>query len=122
MSPMRNPLPEKPLPEKEEAPANQPLDIQGMNKRSKRFLWISMVVGVVLGGAGFIYKVVEFMLTISSPDSKGFADVPVVVYFCVAAGWLCLLVWCFATGKFKNNEQAKLDMLRMEEEYEQLGI
>ena len=37
------------------------------------------------------------------------------------AGWLCLLVWCFVTGKFKNVEEPKLEMLRMEEEYERRG-
>ena len=93
-----------------------------MNTRSKRFLWISMIVGIVFGGGAFVYKVVEFLFTLSAPETRGFAEVPVMVYFCVAAGWLCLLGWCFLTGKFKNNEQAKFDMLRMEEEYDRLGI
>ena len=93
-----------------------------MDTRGKRILWISMIVGTVVGGGAFVYKVVEFTFTLSSPEARGFAEVPVMVYFCVAAGWLCLLAWCFSTGKFKNNEQAKLDMLRMEEEYDRLGI
>lgn len=93
-----------------------------MNTRSKRFMWISMIVGIVFGGGAFVYKVVEFLFTLSSPETRGFAEVPVMVYFCVAGGWLCLLAWCFLTGKFKNNEQAKFDMLRMEEEYDRLGI
>lgn len=93
-----------------------------MDARSKRLLTISMVVGVVIGGGGFVYKVVEFLFTLSSPDARGFAEVPVMVYFCVAAGWLCLLAWCFVTGKLETNEQAKFEMLAMEEEYERRGI
>jgi hypothetical protein len=93
-----------------------------MDTRSKRMLWVTTVVGIVFGGAAFIYKVIEFMFTLSSPESRGFAEVPVMVYFCVAAGWLFLLAWCFLTGKLKNNEEAKFEMLRMEEDYERLGI
>jgi hypothetical protein len=93
-----------------------------MKKRSKRALWIAMVVGVVFGGAAFAYKIVEFLFTLSSPEARGFAEVPVTVYFFVAGGWLCLLAWCFASGQFKNLEQAKLDMLEMEEEYDRRGI
>jgi hypothetical protein len=91
-------------------------------RRSKRLLWITTVVGVVFGGMAFAYKIVEFLFTLSEPDSQGFAEVPVTVYFFVAGGWLCLLVWCFASGKFNNIEQAKLDMLEQEEEYERQGI
>ena len=47
---------------------------------------------------------------------------PVTVDFAVAAGWMFLLVWCFKTGKFKNMEEAKYEMLRIEQEYERLGI
>ncbi len=90
--------------------------------RSKRALWVSMIVGVVFGGTAFAYKIVEFMFTLSEPESRGFAEVPVTVYFFVAGGWLCLLAWCFATGQFNDLEQAKYDMLEMEEEYERHGI
>ena len=47
---------------------------------------------------------------------------PVIVYFAIAAGWLSLLVWCFASGAFKDMERAKYEMLAKEEEYEQRGI
>ena len=93
-----------------------------LKKRSKRALWISMVVGIVFGGAAFAYKIVEFMFTLSEPAAQGFAEVPITVYFCVAAGWLSLLGWCFASGQFKDLEQAKYDMLEQEAEYERRGI
>jgi hypothetical protein len=83
--------------------------------------WVVTLAGLLAAGVAFVYKVAEFIFTIGSDEVKGFADVPVTVYFVVAAGWLCLLVWCFVTGKFTDLERAKYDMLAMEEEYERRG-
>lgn len=85
------------------------------------FIW-TMIVGLLLAGVAFAYKIAEFIHTMSSEDAKGFADVPVTVYFFVAAGWLCLLTWCLLTGKFKDLDRAKFDMLEQEDEYERQGI
>ncbi len=85
------------------------------------FLWVAMIFGVFAAGVTFIYKITEFIFTLRENEVKGFADVPVTVYFCVASGWLLLLIWCFVSGKFRNVEQPKYDMLRMEEEYERRG-
>lgn len=84
-------------------------------------LWIAMVVGTLVAGAAFVYKIAEFIFTLNSNDVQGFADVPVTIYFVVAAGWLCLLVWCFVSGQFTNIELAKFEMLEMEEAYERRG-
>jgi hypothetical protein len=93
------------------------------NDRHSRVIIIwSMVVGLILSGIAFAYKVAEFMFTMTSADFAGSFDVPVIVYFAIAAGWLSLLFWCFATGAFKDMERAKYDMLAKEEEYEQRGI
>ncbi len=89
--------------------------------RERRALWIMMIVGILFGGTAFAYKISEFIFTLNSPAAQGFADVPVTVYFFVAGGWLCLLVWCFTSGKFNDLEQAKYDVLRMEEEHERNG-
>lgn len=85
------------------------------------FLW-SMGVGLVFTGLTFALKVAEFIFTMSSEDAAGFADVPVTVYFCVAAGWFFFLIYCWVTGKFRNVEHAKFDLLELEEEYERQGI
>ncbi len=89
---------------------------------TKRALWISMIVGTFVSGIAFAYKVAEFLYTIGSEEAKGFADVPVTVYFAVACGWICLLVWYFRTGKFEDMERAKYEMLETEAEYERQGI
>jgi hypothetical protein len=95
--------------------------ITRMERRRRRVLWTAMIVGLVLGGSAFAYKVVEFLFTLSAPEVRGFAEVPVTVYFFVAGGWLCLLGWSFATGKLHNLEQSKLEMLEKEAEYEARG-
>ena len=84
-------------------------------------LWAAMIGGIGAAGIAFVYKIAEFIFTLNESSVQGFADVPVTIYFVVASGWLCLLVWCFVTGKFKNVEEPKLEMLRMEEEYERRG-
>jgi hypothetical protein len=84
-------------------------------------LWTVMLAGLAVAGTAFAFKIAEFIFTIGSDEVQGFADVPVTVYFFVAAGWLCLLVWCFVTGKFGDLERAKYDMLEAEAEYERRG-
>ena len=87
----------------------------------KIFLWVAMIVGTIAAGVAFVYKIAEFIFTLNSNEVRGFADVPVTIYFVVAAGWLCLLVWCFVSGQFTDVERAKVEMLEMEEAYEQRG-
>ena len=90
-------------------------------KRERLILWAAMIGGIFAAGVAFVYKIAEFIFTLNSNEVKGFADVPVTVYFVVAAGWLCLLIWCFVTGKFTDIESAKFEMLEMEAEYERRG-
>ena len=88
----------------------------------KILLWAAMIGGIFAAGVAFVYKIAEFIFTLNSNEVQGFADVPVTIYFVVAAGWLCLLVWCFVSGQFTNVEEPKYEMLRKEEEYERRGI
>jgi hypothetical protein len=97
-----------------------------MNKpadRASRLLLIwALIVGIAFAGVAFAYKIAAFIFTLSSPDFRGTFDVGITVYFFVSAGWLCLLTWAFVTGKFRQMERSKYDMLRQEEEYDRLGI
>lgn len=81
----------------------------------------TMILGLGVAGVAFTYKIAEFIFTMGSMEVQGFADVPVTVYFVVASGWLCLLVWCFMTGKFTDLEASKYEMLEQEEAYERRG-
>ena len=92
------------------------------DRASRRIIVSTLVAGVILGGVAFAYKIAEFIHTLSSPDFAGTFDVGITVYFFICGGWLCLHVWCLMTGKFKEMERSKYDMLRQEEEYERRGI
>lgn len=92
-----------------------------VTRRQRVVLWVAMIAGLAGAGVAFSYKVAEFIFTLGSDEVQGFADVPVTVYFVVAGGWLCLLVWCWVTGKLTELERAKFEMLEMEEEYERRG-
>ncbi|MEZ4299988.1 MAG: hypothetical protein R3B70_33880 [Polyangiaceae bacterium] len=97
------------------------LSSEPISRRGSILLWVSMIGGIIAAGVAFVYKLAEFIFTLNSNAAKGFADVPVTIYFAVAAGWLVLLVWSWKTGKFKDIEAAKWDMLRQEMEYERRG-
>lgn len=85
------------------------------------FVW-TIGVGIALAGVAFAYKIAGFVHVLTSQDFRGTFDVSIAVYCAVSLGWLCLLAWCFTTGKFAKMERAKYDMLRQEEEYERRGI
>lgn len=83
------------------------------------YIWI-MGVGICFGGVAFVFKIVEFMRTLNSPEVAGFVVVPVAVYFAVAAGFVCLFGWAWLSGHFQRIEEPKYAMLERELEYEQL--
>lgn len=84
-------------------------------RRRRLLIRIASVLILLTSGTAFTYKIAEFIFTLTSDEVQGFAEVPVTVYFVVAGGWLCLLTWCFLTGKFKDMEEAKWDPIRSEE-------
>ena len=95
---------------------------QPRDRTARRLILYTMIVGLVLTALAFAYKIAAFVWTLSSADFRGTFDVGITVYFVVSAGWLCLLVWAFLTGRLRDVERTKLEMLRQEEEYEKLGI
>ena len=97
---------------------NRPLPDIG----ARRVIVGTLVFGILIGGLAFAYKMAEFIHTLSSPDFAGTFDVGITVYFVVAGGWLCLLVWCLLTGQWKKMESGKYDLIADEEAYERRGI
>jgi len=79
-------------------------------------------VAVVIGGAGFVYKLVQFTHEALQAEGASFAVVPVVVYICVALGFLSLFIWALLRGQFSNVEEPKYRLLDTEEHYERHGI
>ncbi|MCS7049430.1 MAG: hypothetical protein NZ483_09080 [Verrucomicrobiae bacterium] len=79
--------------------------------------WL-VVLAVAIGGATFLYKLVEFANTATHEDMPGFALVSVVPYLTATFGFLLLAIWAFLRGHFRDIEQPKYDMLDQEREYD----
>ena len=89
-------------------------------RAARRRVWVLafFVVAVTAGGLQFVRKLFAFLSTIRKDELAGFAFDPVLIYGVVTAGFLCLLVWAFLTGQFKDVEKAKYEMLERFEEQE----
>ena len=59
----------------------------------------------------FCFKLYAFLSTIKRDELAGFAYDPMMTYAFVAMGFLCLLVWAYMSGQFRDIERPKHDML-----------
>ncbi|MCP3916483.1 MAG: hypothetical protein GY711_13075 [bacterium] len=82
-------------------------------KEQKALTWVHWFFFVIVFSAGtlFFYKLYTFLSTIKNDEMAGFAFDPIVIYGCVALGFLCLLGWAYLSGQFRNVEQPKYEML-----------
>ena len=89
--------------------------------RIKRIvLWTIAILILLPAGYGFVEKLMLFILAVRRDLIGGFTIVPVVNYFIVTAGMVCLLLWGIAHGMFRDVERPKYDMLEREERLETL--
>ena len=86
-----------------------------------RFVWGFGIVMVLIAGGGFIMKLIEFATVLLSDEPMQFAFLPVITYIMVAAGFGCLFMWAYVTGKFKDIEGPKYRMLEMQDEIDRTG-
>lgn len=70
-----------------------------------------MFLVVLVAGAGFVYKFMEFSRTAIEGELLGFAVVPLLVYLLIASGFACLLFWAVSAGHFKDVEKQKDRMM-----------
>ena len=100
----------------------------GIPRRDSRKMRIStllMLFAIVAGGSGFIYKLIQFTreaLNAGEAQEASFALVPVVVYVCVAVGFVLLFLWALCRGQFRDIEGPKYDLLEQEAAYVRDGI
>lgn len=82
------------------------------------FLWIFGPTVIVVAGVAFVFKLVEFIHTATTrgPEAMGSFLMPVLTYLLVAAGFLLLFLWAYATGQFRDVEAPKYRMLEMQDE------
>ena len=91
----------------------------GMTLGSKILFW-AMIVAVLIGGLGFVYKLVQFARESMGEAGSAFA-VPLLVYATMAAGFACLLGWAALRGMFHDIERPKYRMLEREKEHDRDG-
>lgn len=86
--------------------------------RVRRFLWLFSIAMVLVAGTGFLFKLIEFVVTATQggPQALGSFLIPVLNYLLVAAGFFCLFLWAYAKGQFRDLEGPKYRMLEMQEE------
>ena len=84
------------------------------------FLWIFGPLVILVAGTAFIFKLIEFTViaTQKGPDAMGSFLIPVLNYLFVAAGFLCLFLWAYFTGQFRDVEAPKYRMLEMQDEFD----
>jgi len=87
-------------------------------KSGRWFMWIFGPLVIVVAGTAFIFKLIEFIMvaTNEGPDAMGTFLIPVMNYILVAAGFLCLFLWAYFTGQYRDVEGPKYRMLEMQHE------
>jgi hypothetical protein len=84
-----------------------------VRKNSSIISWFAFLV-VIFAGLGFTYKLTQFIRTMLNDEVQGFALVPVTTYFIVGIGYLCLFVWSYLQGHYKDVEAPKYRLLERE--------
>ncbi|GJM25366.1 MAG: hypothetical protein DHS20C16_17810 [Phycisphaerae bacterium] len=89
--------------------------------RAQKITLIAFVVVFLFPAAvGFGIKLYEFIAVANGATSEGtFMLVPVLNYFIVFMGMLCMLAWATTNGMFRDIEKPKFDMLRREQELDE---
>lgn len=82
------------------------------------FLWVFGPAVILVAGAAFLFKLTEFIIVATSkgPEALGSFLIPVLNYLFVAAGFLCLFLWAYFTGQFRDVEAPKYRMLELQRE------
>jgi len=82
------------------------------------WVWVFLVVTLVLAGAGFVFKLVEFVWSWATTDGMGFAIVPVFAYLAITGGYVCFFVWACRRRMFHDIEGPKHRMLELQGRYD----
>ena len=90
-----------------------------MNSEKSRVRRVALFTTAIIAmaGAGFVFKLYEFVQSLDDSAAMGFAIVPLASYFLTGAGFLMLLVWSATRGAFKDVEAPKYRMMEREQEY-----
>ncbi len=88
-----------------------------MRSRRRFRTWVVVVtLGLLAAGSGFVFKLVEFIRVAQNQDAEGFAVVPVVIYFLVTSGFICVFIWNYLRGGLRDIEKPKYRLLERHDE------
>jgi hypothetical protein len=76
---------------------------------------------MVIAGLGFVYKMTEFVVTITRDDIEGFGAVAVATYLIGMLPIVFLTLWGVLTGRFHDIERPKFRLLELDREIERGG-
>jgi hypothetical protein len=76
------------------------------------------VVVLVVAGAGFVYKMTEFAITMAGDEVVGFGAVAVATYLIGMLPIVFVTLWAVVTGRFRDVERPKFRMLELDREIE----
>jgi nitrogen fixation-related uncharacterized protein len=79
------------------------------------------VAVMAIAGMGFVYKMTEFVVTISRDHVEGFGAVAVATYLIGMLPLVFLTLWGVLSGKFRDVERPKFRMLELDSEIERGG-
>jgi hypothetical protein len=92
-----------------------------MKRNWRRGVTWAVGLAVAGGGATFLFKLYEFVATANRGDLPGFAFATVFSYFIATVGFLCLALWAFLKGHYRDIEEPKHRLLVTEAELEAAG-
>jgi hypothetical protein len=90
-----------------------------MNQNRSRVRRVALLTTTIIAmaGAGFVFKLYEFVQSLDDSAAMGFAIVPLASYFLTGAGFLMLLIWSATRGAFQDVEAPKYRMMELEQNY-----
>jgi hypothetical protein len=100
----------------EQIAATLPPELRYQPKRRNRAMTIFQWAVILIAGAGFVFKFIEYTLSVFASDNElvNFAITPLIMYMSVAAGFLLLFVWTVLRGDYKDIERPKYRLFERE--------
>jgi nitrogen fixation-related uncharacterized protein len=98
-----------------------PPELQYKPKPKNLAILIFQWAVIIIAGAGFTFKFVEYTISVfnNPSDIVNFAITPLIMYMCVAAGFLSLFLWTVIRGDYKDIERPKFRLFERELELDE---
>ncbi len=100
----------------EQIAAAVPPELRYQPKRRNRAMTIFQWAVILIAGAGFVFKFIEYTISVFASDNElvNFAITPLIMYMSVAAGFLLLFIWTVLRGDYKDIERPKYRLFERE--------